>query len=130
MRDLRDERGLALGWLGKTLLVFAIFGIIAFEFGSVVVNYFSLDSKADEIALTLSSEVQDGHIPPNNQIALEAAAKPLVKQAEARMVSVSIDPEGILHIEIKRSADTLLLGRIGATKDWTKAISAGQAGTN
>jgi hypothetical protein len=40
-----------------------------------------------------------------------------------------IDDEGTITIRLRRVADTLVVGRIGAIEDWAKATTNGRAGT-
>lgn len=132
MRDLRtDERGVIIDWLGKTLLVFMILGFFAFEAGAVLVNFFSLDSKADEIAITVSTEISDGSLEPTNTFALKQATRPLAKEAGAKLKAVVYNPaDGTLQVVIKRQASTLLMDRVDAFDKWTVAESTGKAGTH
>ena len=130
MVNLRDERGVIIDWLGKVLLVLAILGTIAYEAGAIAVNYFSLDSKANEIALEIATDIQGGVLTEHNEQAIEAATRALAKNADARLVAYAFDRErDTFHVTLKRSADTLIISRIDATKEWTVARSNGQAPT-
>jgi hypothetical protein len=130
MVSLRDERGVIIDWLGKVLLVVAILGAIAYEGGAVVVNYFTLDSKANEIALEIATDIQGGVLSENNDQEIEAATRTLAKDAGARLVAYVYDRDNdIFHVTLKRSANTLIVSRLDATKDWAVARSNGQAPT-
>jgi hypothetical protein len=130
MVSLRDERGVIIDWLGKMLLVMAILGTIAYEAGAIAVNYFSLDSKANEIALEIATDLQDGALPENNDEAVETATRALAKEAGAKLVAYEYDRENdLFYVTLKRSANTLIVSRIDATKDWVVARSNGKAPT-
>ena len=126
---MRDERGVVISWLVKLLLGLAVFGVILFDAGSIIVNFFGLDSAADEIAVAVSTSVRSGEIAPNDRSSLETATKELAKEAKAKLVSVNVDQDGVLHVRLKRTAKTLIVGRIGPIKKWAKATADGRAGT-
>ena len=130
MVPLRDERGVIIDWLGKMLLVMAILGTIAYEAGAIAVNYFGLDSKANEISLEIATDLQGGALPENNDQAIEAATRALAKEAGAKLVAYEYDRENdLFRVTLRRSASTLLISRFDATKDWAVARSNGQAPT-
>lgn len=130
MAYMRDERGVIIDWLGKMLLVMAVLGTIAYEAGAIAVNYFSLDSKANEIALEIATDLQDGALPENNDEAVEAATRALAKEADAKLVALQYDRDNdTFHVTLKRSANTLIVSRLEATEDWAVARSNGKAPT-
>ena len=101
------------GFLGKMVLGFVVVAVVVFDGGSIAVNFFTLDSTADEIAIALSTEIGPATSPPNPQ-ALELSAKQKATAAGARLISVSFDnTTKIVHITIRRRATTLVVGRIG-----------------
>jgi len=124
---LADERGLIIGWIGKLVLGFVVVGIVIFDAGSILVNFFTLDSTADEIAIELSLRVGTGTSPTSRE--LERSAQELATQAEARLLRVEIDSEKVVHVRLRRRADTLVVGRIGPIKDWARATADGRAGS-
>ncbi|MGH2756815.1 MAG: hypothetical protein ACRDI3_03410 [Actinomycetota bacterium] len=125
-RVLSDERGIIIGWIGKIIIGLVITGIIIFEAGSILVNLFTLDSTADEIAIDLSIQVGTG-TPSQHEI--EQSAKQMATEAGARLISVEVDAAKIVYVKLRRRADTLIVGRISYTKDWARATAEGQAGT-
>ena len=130
MVSITDERGVVVDWLAKMILILGILGFLAFEAGSLAVNYFGLDSKANEIALEIATDIQDGALPETNDLVIERAARALARDADAKLVAVTYDREAhLLHVTLKRSASTLLISRLGATEDWGVARSNGQAPT-
>lgn len=119
-----DERGFIIGWLGKLLIGFVVVAIIIFDGGSILVNFFTLDSTADEIAVELTTNVASGTLSATD---LEPRARALAKEAGARLVSLSVEGT-IVHVTLRRRAKTLVVGRIGLIEDWARATADGQAG--
>lgn len=123
----RNEDGLIVGWLVKLAVGLAITAVVLFDAGSIAVNFFGLDSTADDIAVKVSTTLQPGQ--PVDQLALESEAKALAKEASAKLVKVEVDAEGRVHVYLRRVAKTLIVRLIGPAKDWAKATAEGVAGT-
>ena len=123
----RDERGIILGWLGKLMIGLALTAVVIFDAGSILINFFTLDSKADEIAIALSTDL--ARTDTSSQAFLEEA-RTLATEAEARLVHLEFDPATrVVKVTLRRRADTLVVGRISFIKDWARATAEGQAGT-
>ena len=122
---MRDERGLIVGWFGKMLVGFIILGVAIYDGGSIMVNFFTLDSRADEIAVELTTGVTPGSLSLSS---IEPRAREAARESGARLISVTIEGN-IVHVTLRRKASTLLVGRIGPIEDWTRATADGQAGT-
>lgn len=132
-----DERGLVVSWLVRVLLGLAILGVVLFDAGSIVVNFFSLDGTADEVAVAVVTDLAVGVDPvPNlqcNRRSSDALCRKAYDTARARGVRITsahFDQQGVFHVELKRTADTLIVGRIGAIEDWATATASAQADTN
>ena len=127
--DWSDERGILVSWLVKIVLGLAIAGLVLFEVGAIAVNTFTLSSTATDIAIELTTSVtQSGSLNPNES-QLETQARDLAKEAGARLVAIEIDSsERIVHVTLRRRADTLLVQRFSAIEDWGRATAEGQAG--
>jgi hypothetical protein len=124
-----DERGVIADWLVKLVAGLAIVGIVLFDAGSVLVNFFTLDSTADDIATEITHSLANKEInPTQHDVALKA--KELAKEAEVRLVKVEIDPQGVLHIELRRTASTLVIKRISPIEDWAVATADADAATS
>jgi len=123
----RNEHGVIMSWLIRILIGIALGGIILFDAGSITINFFGLDNSAEEIANGIA--VQRGAGDLVDQRSLEEEATEAARNAGARLVSVSVDNEGILHLKLRRKATTLLVGRFSATKDWAKATATAEAAT-
>ena len=137
MTSLRTERGIVASWLAKIVIGMAIFGVIAYDAGSIMVNFFTLDSAADDLAIAVSLEVGNrGNAtnftdPEIYDLAQDLVASPEngVEGAKVLRNGTSIDEEGVVHIKLRREADSLVVKRIGAIEDWAKATAEGSSGT-
>lgn len=127
--NLSDERGILVSWLVKLLLGLAVAGLILFEVGAIAVNTFTLSSTANDIAIELTTSVtQSGSLTPNES-QLQGQARDLAKEAGARLVALDIDStERIVHVTLRRRADTLVIQRFSAIEGWGRATADGQAG--
>ncbi|HWC15226.1 MAG TPA: hypothetical protein VG929_11640 [Actinomycetota bacterium] len=119
---LRDEHGIIVGWLGKLLIAFVLVGIVIFDGGAILINFFTLDSTADEIAIKLTTDSTQ----PLRVHDIEPQARTLAKEAGARLVSLSVD-DNMIYLTLRRRATTLVVGRIGPIADWARATAEGQA---
>ena len=127
VRALRkDERGFIVSWLVKLAIGFALTALILYEAGAIGVNFFTLDSTADDIAVKMSVDVRPGVVP--RQADLDARASALAKESGAKLVSVQL-VEGSIVVQIRRRAKTLVVHRFGLTKDWARSTAEGRAGT-
>lgn len=135
--DRHDERGLVAAWLARVLVVIALTGVALFDLGSIAANFFTLDGTADEVAVEVSTLASTGtQAIPNLQcnrrsrVPACVSAYTVARAHGVRVVSASYDQQGIFHIELRRTAKTLVVGRIGAIEDWATATASAQAGTN
>jgi hypothetical protein len=124
-----DERGIIADWLFKTVLVFVIVGVLMYEGGSILVNFFTLDSKADEIVVEITNSLTSNEIQGNAR-AIEDEAERLAEEAGVRLVKVNVNADGTLHVRLKRTADTLVVSRIGAIEGWAKATADARGSTS
>ena len=134
----RAERGIVVAWLLRIVVGLAVLAVILFDGGAIVVNFFSVDSAADEVALAVAADVVgSGRDPVPNLTCQRTAPDPTCRQVfeiardkDVRVVSATFDGDGVFHIEVRRTAKTLVVGRIGAIEDWAKATASAQADTN
>ncbi len=134
---LRDERGIIGDWIVKVVLGMAIFAVIAYDAGSILVNYFTLDSGADDVAVAVSTTVvTSSNAAQYTDEEIFQLAKAQVNSEDggvegARVLreGTNIDDAGVVHIRLRRTADSLIVSRIGAIAKWARATSDGQAGT-
>ena len=126
--NLSDERGVLVSWLVRLVIGLAIAGVILFEAGAIAVNTFTLSSTASDIAVALStSAAQSGGNPSDSQLEIEA--RDLAKEAGAKVVSIELDRNArVVHVTLRRRADTLLIQHFDAISGWGRATAEGQAG--
>lgn len=124
---LRDERGILVGWLVRLALGFAVVAVILFDVGSISVNFFNLDSTANEIAVAVALDADHRRTLPQ-QPALEVKARELAKAADARLVSLALEDRTVI-VTLRRRADTLVVDRIGPIRDWGLATADGRSAT-
>ncbi len=125
---VRDERGVVAEWLLKIVIAFAVAGVLLFDAGAIVVNYVTLDSTANDIAIALSTEVASANMALNDP-RLRMRAEELAGDAGARLLGVSIAPDGVLRIRLAREADTVVVSRIDALQRWGRAVAGATAST-
>jgi hypothetical protein len=136
VRIVRDERGIVIDWLLKLVVMLAVLGVVGYDAGSIAVNYFTLDSAANDTANAVSLAISQRPVPPNQgQLILEV--EQLVTSGEtgattARVVEKGtfIDSSGVIHIELRRTADTIVVSQIPAIRDWAKSTADGRAASN
>ena len=131
-----NEHGIIADWLAKFVIGLVVFGVILFDVGAILVNFFTLDSAADDVAVAISTDVRPGEV---NQftdqeilkMVREVVASPDNGVQDARVMrrGTGIDEEGVITIRLRRVADTLVVSRIGAIEDWAQATTNGRAGT-
>lgn len=122
MRRIADERGIIVSWLVKLLLGFAVFAVVAYDAGSIMVNFFTLDQAAKDIADEIQVDgIADARF--NRMNALEERGKELAGQVGARLTALEVSEKGDVHVQLKRRASTLLVGRISAIKEWARATA-------
>lgn len=116
-----------MAWLVKLVVGLALVGILVYDAASVMVNYVTLDSTADDIAVQLTTNSSAGI---SNPTELDARARDLAHEAGAHLVRVGVDDAGVLHVQVKRTAKTIVLRHIEPLRKWARAVVAGQAATN
>ena len=134
---MRNERGIVADWFVKLAIGFVVIGVIAFDAGSILVNYFTLDSGANDVAIAVSTTVGTSSAAANftdeeiRELALAEVTSEDggVEGAKVLKKGTDIDDAGVVHIRLRRVADTLIVKRISAISKWARATADGQAGT-
>ena len=124
-----DERGVIATWMARIVIWFAIVAVLLFDAGAIVINYVGLESTTRDVANSLARDTVNTRRPPNSS-ELTLSAKAMTAAAGARLVSVSIDPQGILQVRTKRSANTLVVSRVEAIQRWGEATATARASTS
>ena len=142
IRAVRDERGVIVNWLVKLILGVVIGGVILYDAGSIAVNFFGLDSAADEVANVVSTEMAAANPTPADLQALQFCKKrpsanrycqllqQEVKKHDAKLMKAHVDEKGVLKVRLRRTTSTLVVGRIGFIEDWATSTSEGKASTS
>lgn len=133
----RDESGVVFAWLARVVIALALVAVVLFDAGSIVVNYFSLDGTTKEVAVEVVTRIGTGaEVVPNRDCTRRAveptcmAVYAVAREKDVKIVSAHFDQQGVFHVETKRTAKTLIVGRIGAIEDWATARASAQADTS
>ena len=118
------------GWLVRMVVIFAVVALLLFDAGSIAVNFFTLDSKADEIAVSLGTGITNREINPFNARAVTSAAEDIADAAGAKLVKAELIEDGTVHVRIRRTADTIVFGRFKQLRDWVRATADARAGSS
>jgi hypothetical protein len=132
-----NEAGIVVSWLVRVVLFLAVIGVVGFDVGAMVVNTVTLDSSAEEVAITVSLLVSEspGGLFPDTRI-YDMAVDVVEDETEgiegARVLrkGTELDEAGNVHIRLRRRSDSILMGKIGPLEKFTIATADGQAGTN
>jgi hypothetical protein len=132
----RDESGIIVSWFVKVGIFLAVVGVILFDAGSIVVNAFTLDSTADEIAIAVSLTVDQA--PPSawtdeevfELAKTELQGKTLERTRLLRKGTTVDQATGNVHIRLRRRANTMVAKYFGFLEPYTISTGNGQAGTN
>lgn len=117
--DPRCDRGdIVLGWITRIVVVFAVAGVALFDAISVGTTYVNVSDQAANAARE-ASETWDSTKSP--QKAYESAVAAATKSDDGNAVdpkSFRIDPDGRVHLRVRRTATTLVLYRVGPLRHW------------
>ena len=118
-----------MSWLVKLMIGFAVVGVLLFDVGALVVNFFTLDSTARDLSNALTTDVSMGTPLTLQQLEHEARAYLAEHAPDARLVRVALDAdEHTVDVRLRRRAKTLILGRLGWTRPWTRATADSTSG--
>jgi hypothetical protein len=122
---LRDERGVIVGFVVKTLVIFAILGVVAFDAGQVVVDQI----KAGDVAQAAAQAAADTYYSTKNedrakQAGVAAAAE---QDSTAVVTSIQILADGSAVATVERPATTLVVQRVSFLKHFGMQTATDQA---
>jgi hypothetical protein len=112
------------------VVIFAGVAVLLFDAGSIAVNFFTLDSKADEIAVSLGTSITNRDINPFNTREVTQAAEEIADDAGAKLVRAELAEDGTVTVRIRRTADTIVFGRFNQLRDWVRATADAKAGSS
>ncbi len=129
LTGLRGDRGdIVLGWLTKTVVTVAVFGVIVFDSLAVFAGRMSTSDAANEAAMAASDA---WHARPDIQAAYDAAeASAEAHGGQIPTATFSIDDKGTVHLQLRRQVTTLVAHRIGPLKKYTWAVESGEANSS
>ncbi|CAN5669318.1 hypothetical protein BH18ACT15_BH18ACT15_07320 [soil metagenome] len=128
MRSLADERGFFLTWFVKLVVGLAVVAIVAYDSGSIIVNYFGLDSAADAVAVTVSSGVGNGSL--TSPLAVRRAAAVAARHEQAKLLGAHVGTDNIIHVRLRRTAHTLVVEHLAPIRAWGTATAGARADAN
>ena len=118
-------------WLIRMVVIFAAVAVLLFDAGSIAVNFFTLDNQADEIAVTLGTSITNREINPFNAREVTMAAEDIAEAAGAKLVKAELGEGGtVVTVRIRRTADTIVIGRFKQLRDWVRATADARAGSS
>jgi Flp pilus assembly protein TadG len=106
----RDERGVIVNFLIKTIIVFALLGLIAYDLGQVVVA----QVKAQDTASAAAQAGADAYYSTKNvQMARNAADQAAgTEDPTSRITAFRVNADGSVTVTVERTANTLLVARV------------------
>jgi Flp pilus assembly protein TadG len=116
-RRLDDERGVVMGFLVRTVIVFAVVGVALFETGTIMLTSIHAHGAAGAAAQAASNAYFQTH----NFAIAKSAAKRAAKRNDpnATVVSVRLSKDGqSAYATVVETAHTLVIQRIGFTQKW------------
>lgn len=115
-----------VGWLVKLIVGLALAAVVVFDGGSILVNFFTLDSTANDIANAVATDMASGTNPTSK--ALEDKAETLAEEANAKLLEFEISGDDVVHVKLRRKASTLVVGKIDWIDHWARATADGKQG--
>jgi hypothetical protein len=120
-----ERGGIITGWLLKLVISLAIFGLVAFEAGAIVVAKVTIEDIAGDAVGAAAHEYGT----TKSQDAAEKAAREVAESKGAVLEAFSVVENGrAVVVTVSKPAKTLFLHRIGVTKDWAVASSTRRRG--
>ena len=120
---------MVLDWLLKVVLVGGLVAVIAVDLGAITVNRIGLASTADEIVAEMRTSLASGAVDRFDIPAMRSEAATLAAQAGAKLVYATLSPSGVLKVRLRRTATTLVVGRIDALRGYIRATANARATT-
>ena len=123
--DRRDCGSIVAAWLIKLTVVIGVIGVMLFDVLSVTAAKVGAEDDASQVASAAQTEWRNSH---NLQSAYNAAVAAL-DSASDRIVpsSFSIDPQGTVRLELRRTTKTLIVQHIGPLKSYRVVTVHGEA---
>ncbi len=123
----RDQGGIVLGWLARLVVVIAAAGLLAFDAVSVGVTRLAVADAARTVASRAAGAWGESHERRRAYEAALAAARASDPTAQVPPDRFRIDPDGAVHLELRRTAHTVVLGHVPALRRWVDVGASGSA---
>lgn len=112
-----ETGGIVTGWIFRILVIMALFGVLLYEAGAVIVAKVSVDQTAGEAASEAGVAYGTAGL-----ARAKREAKRVANRNGARLVDVRRLPgREILEVTLSKEAPVLLIDRIGFLKDFASA---------
>ncbi|HEX2049027.1 MAG TPA: hypothetical protein VHJ34_00160 [Actinomycetota bacterium] len=128
LSSLRDDSGMISAFLVRIVVAFVVVGVLVVDAGSMLVNTFTLDSTANDIALEVSGPFTAGSDFRPDPVRMQLQARELAHDAGARLLKARLRRDGTVFVKLRRAADTLVAGRVGVLDGWVTVTADGEAG--
>jgi hypothetical protein len=118
MQDRPADAGdMVIGWLTRVAAALLVTGLVCFEVLSIVVAKFQLG----DIAASAGSSAISVYAGSHNVTAAYQQAEAVALDSGATIPehSFRVNADGSVEFTIRKTANTLLLQRLNATKKWT-----------
>ncbi|HWF42234.1 MAG TPA: hypothetical protein VN683_09135 [Acidothermaceae bacterium] len=119
-----DAGDVILSWLTRVVLVIAATAVVGFDGLSIAVAHVSAQDDANSAAVAAATAwVSDkGALAPTMLAAQNSAA-----QHNETVIprSLTVDPDGTVHLKLERDATTLVIRHIGPLRSWATVIVKG-----
>ena len=113
-----ERGGIVIGWILKLILSLAIFGVVAFEVGAIVVAKVTIETVAGDAL----EEAVDAYRPSTDLDAAQKAAQAEAERNGAILESFDYNSGSTeMTITVSKEAKTLFVHRIGFTESWAIA---------
>ena len=113
-----DRGDIVLGWLTRLVLVLSVVGLVGFDGISLVAARFQAEDHAQS-AVRAAAAAYDG--PQDLQRAYDAAVAEVADKGDVvDAPSFSVAPDGTVTLTLRRTAQTLLLEKVGRLKPYAE----------
>lgn len=119
------ERGSVItGWLAKLAVTLGVLGVLAFDLISIGASRVGAADDAGNAAIAASQAWEETH---DVQQAYNAAVDAAGEHGETvDTKNFVIDPDSTVHLTVRRTAKTVVLGHIGFLAHFTHVAEAGK----
>lgn len=123
-----EHGGIVIGWLLRVIVSIALFGVLVFEAGAVIVANVDADSAARNAALEAVHTYDDA----KNYKAAKKDAEEVAKQEGAVVVAFDANTDGVggqarVTVTVEKQAATLFIHKIGFLKRFRSARATSRA---